>query len=182
MRPGKMAPASGCGVVRGLWVLLAVLALAQAALAFTEQYPALSLLKQELYRQHQGPVGGCASAGEWAEQYSAECGESGRCVAMVTTPSPGEGVRGLLAQGHRRVRPALRSPEGWGAAGDIGVGAPRPCGRRPEQKRKARPASPRLAFPCAVRRGAGQRGVPAAGGRAVRAVAVQLTHTEASSA
>lgn len=55
---------------------LAVLALVCAALALTEQYPALSLLKQELH-QRQVPAGGCASAGEWAEQYSSECGKSG---------------------------------------------------------------------------------------------------------
>ncbi|NXA19429.1 TTC13 protein, partial [Ibidorhyncha struthersii] len=76
MRSGKMAPAGGCGAVRGLWVPLAVLAFARAALALTEQYPALSLLKQELHRQRQGPAGGCASAGEWAEQYSAESDSS----------------------------------------------------------------------------------------------------------
>jgi len=75
MRTGKMAPAGGGAAVRGLWVPLAALALARVALALTEQYPALSLLKHR-----QGPPGGCASTGEWAEQYSAECGESGgRC-------------------------------------------------------------------------------------------------------
>lgn len=88
MRPGKMAPAGSSGAVRGLWVPLAVLALTRAALALTEQYPALSLLKQELHRQRQGPAGGCASAGDWAEQYSAECGESGG-VAAVTAPALG---------------------------------------------------------------------------------------------
>uniref|UniRef100_A0A8C3KI02 Tetratricopeptide repeat domain 13 n=1 Tax=Calidris pygmaea TaxID=425635 RepID=A0A8C3KI02_9CHAR len=66
-----MAPAGGCGAVRGLWVLLVVPALARVALALTEQYPTLSLLKQR-----QGPAGGCASAGEWAEQYSAESDSS----------------------------------------------------------------------------------------------------------
>ncbi|XP_075604779.1 tetratricopeptide repeat protein 13 isoform X5 [Balearica regulorum gibbericeps] len=76
MRSEKMAPAVGSGAVRGLWVPLAVLAVARAVLALTEQYPALSLLKQELHRQRQGPAGGCASAGEWGEQYSAECDSS----------------------------------------------------------------------------------------------------------
>ncbi|XP_030354903.1 tetratricopeptide repeat protein 13 isoform X6 [Strigops habroptila] len=69
MRSGKMAPAGGCGAVRWLWVPLAVLAMVRAA-------PALSLLNQELHRHRQGPAGGCASAGEWAEQYSAECDSS----------------------------------------------------------------------------------------------------------
>ncbi|XP_051470656.1 tetratricopeptide repeat protein 13 isoform X3 [Apus apus] len=77
MRPAKMAPAGGSAAVRALRVWLARLALlARAALALTEQYPALSLLKQELHRQRQGPAGGCAAAGEWAEQYSAECDSS----------------------------------------------------------------------------------------------------------
>uniref|UniRef100_A0A8B9Q3V7 Tetratricopeptide repeat domain 13 n=1 Tax=Apteryx owenii TaxID=8824 RepID=A0A8B9Q3V7_APTOW len=75
MRPGKMAPAAGSWAARVLWALLAA-ALGRAALALTEQYPALSLLKQELHRQRQGPAGGCASAGEWVEQYSAECDSS----------------------------------------------------------------------------------------------------------
>uniref|UniRef100_A0A8C3KH05 Uncharacterized protein n=1 Tax=Calidris pygmaea TaxID=425635 RepID=A0A8C3KH05_9CHAR len=82
-----MAPAGGCGAVRGLWVLLVVPALARVALALTEQYPTLSLLKQR-----QGPAGGCASAGEWAEQYSAESGESEGCC--------------------RRDRPQPRLPKG----------------------------------------------------------------------
>lgn len=70
VRPVKMAPAGG--LARGPWAPLAVLALvARAALALTERYPALSLLQQERHRQRHGP------AGEWAEQYSAECGESG---------------------------------------------------------------------------------------------------------
>uniref|UniRef100_A0A8C9F7N8 Uncharacterized protein n=1 Tax=Pavo cristatus TaxID=9049 RepID=A0A8C9F7N8_PAVCR len=71
-----MAAAGGLGSVRRLWELLLVLALARVAVALTEQYPTLSLLKQELHQQRQGLAGGCASAGEWAEQYSAECGES----------------------------------------------------------------------------------------------------------
>lgn len=62
--------------MRGLWAPLLVLALARVAVALTEQYPTLSLLKQELNQQRQGLTGGCASAGEWTEQYSAECGES----------------------------------------------------------------------------------------------------------
>ncbi|XP_061327296.1 tetratricopeptide repeat protein 13 isoform X1 [Pezoporus flaviventris] len=69
MRPGKMAPADGSGAVRLLWVSLAMLAVARTALA-------LSLLNQELHRQRQGLAGGCASAGEWTEQYSAECDSS----------------------------------------------------------------------------------------------------------
>ncbi|KAM4680580.1 tetratricopeptide repeat protein 13 isoform 4-T4 [Amazona ochrocephala] len=69
MRPGKMAPAGGSGAVRWLWGLLAVLAVARAS-------SALSLLNQELHRQCQGPAGGCAAAGEWAEKYSAECDSS----------------------------------------------------------------------------------------------------------
>lgn len=73
MRAVKMAPAGG--LARRPWVPLAVLALlaplAPAALALTERYPALSLFQQERHRQRHGP------AGEWAEQYSAECGESG---------------------------------------------------------------------------------------------------------
>ncbi|XP_061234816.1 tetratricopeptide repeat protein 13 isoform X5 [Neopsephotus bourkii] len=69
MRPGKMAPAGGSGAVRLLWVSLAILVVARTALA-------LSLLNQELHRQRQGLAGGCASAGEWAEQYSAECDSS----------------------------------------------------------------------------------------------------------
>ncbi|XP_025946474.1 tetratricopeptide repeat protein 13 isoform X1 [Apteryx rowi] len=75
MRPGKMAPAAGSWAARVLWALLAA-ALGRAALALTEQYSALSLLKQELHRQRQGPARGCASAGEWVEQYSAECDSS----------------------------------------------------------------------------------------------------------
>ncbi|XP_062497883.1 tetratricopeptide repeat protein 13 isoform X7 [Pezoporus occidentalis] len=69
MRPGKMAPADGSGAVRLLWVSLAMLAVARTALA-------LSLLNQELHRQRQGLAGGCTSAGEWTEQYSAECDSS----------------------------------------------------------------------------------------------------------
>ncbi|XP_057262977.1 tetratricopeptide repeat protein 13 isoform X1 [Pezoporus wallicus] len=69
MRPGKMAPADGSRAVRLLWVSLAMLAVARTALA-------LSLLNQELHRQRQGLAGGCASAGEWTEQYSAECDSS----------------------------------------------------------------------------------------------------------
>ncbi|NXG28045.1 TTC13 protein, partial [Dromaius novaehollandiae] len=77
MRLGKMAPAAGSWAARVPWALLvASLTLARVALALTEQYPALSLLKQELHRQRQGPAGGCASVGEWAEQYSAECDSS----------------------------------------------------------------------------------------------------------
>uniref|UniRef100_A0A8C5IU34 Tetratricopeptide repeat domain 13 n=1 Tax=Junco hyemalis TaxID=40217 RepID=A0A8C5IU34_JUNHY len=69
MRAVKMAPAGG--LARGPWVPLAVLALlAPAALALTERYPALSLFQQERHRQRHGP------AGEWAEQYSAECDSS----------------------------------------------------------------------------------------------------------
>ncbi|RMC12709.1 hypothetical protein DUI87_10234 [Hirundo rustica rustica] len=69
MRAVKMAPAGG--LARGAWVPLAVLALlARTALALTERYPALSLLQQERHRQRHGP------AGEWAEQYSAECDSS----------------------------------------------------------------------------------------------------------
>ena len=78
MRRAKMAAAGGLGSARGLWVPLLVLALARVVVALTEQYPPLSLLKQELHQQRQGLAGGCASAGEWAEQYSAECGESAK--------------------------------------------------------------------------------------------------------
>ncbi|KAJ7411733.1 Tetratricopeptide repeat protein 13 [Willisornis vidua] len=64
-----MAPAGG--EERGPWVPLALLALlGPAALALTERYPALSLLQQERHRQRHGP------AGDWAEQYSAECDSS----------------------------------------------------------------------------------------------------------
>ncbi|OWK63105.1 Tetratricopeptide repeat protein 13 [Lonchura striata] len=64
-----MAPAGA--LARGPWVPLAALALlARAALALTERYPALSLFQQERHRQRHGP------AGEWAEQYSAECDSS----------------------------------------------------------------------------------------------------------
>uniref|UniRef100_A0A803Y358 Tetratricopeptide repeat domain 13 n=1 Tax=Meleagris gallopavo TaxID=9103 RepID=A0A803Y358_MELGA len=76
MRRAKMAAAGGLGSARGLWVPLLVLALARVVVALTEQYPPLSLLKQELHQQRQGLAGGCASAGEWAEQYSAECDSS----------------------------------------------------------------------------------------------------------
>ncbi|XP_065586669.1 tetratricopeptide repeat protein 13 [Cyrtonyx montezumae] len=76
MRRAKMAAAGGLGAARRLWVPLLVLALARVAVALTEQYPALSLLKQELPQQRRGLAGGCASAGEWAEQYSAECDSS----------------------------------------------------------------------------------------------------------
>ncbi|NWZ89638.1 TTC13 protein, partial [Nesospiza acunhae] len=69
MRAVKMAPAGG--LARCPWVSLALLALlAPAALALTERYPALSLFQQERHRQRHGP------AGEWAEQYSAECDSS----------------------------------------------------------------------------------------------------------
>lgn len=140
MRPVKMAPAGGAGAVRGLWVPLAVLALAlvRAALALTEQYPALSLLQQELHRQRQGPAGGCASAGEWAEPYSAECGESG-------------GGEEAVKRGAPRYRGALR-PRAWcwcwwwwwwwgapGRACPPPFPSPRPAGGRRGQKRKARP-------------------------------------------
>lgn len=69
-----MAPAGGGGrgAARGLRAALAVAAaLVRAALSLSERYPAVSLLKQELHRQRQGP------AAEWAEQYAAECGETG---------------------------------------------------------------------------------------------------------
>ncbi|XP_067392105.1 tetratricopeptide repeat protein 13 isoform X2 [Emydura macquarii macquarii] len=81
MRAEKMASATGNGfwsccwgaVAPGLLVVL-LLAAARAALALTEQYPALSLLKQELHRQQrQGQAGGCPQAPDWGEQYSAEC-------------------------------------------------------------------------------------------------------------
>ncbi|OXB65374.1 hypothetical protein ASZ78_017104 [Callipepla squamata] len=71
-----MAAAGGLGAARRVWVPLLVLALSRVAVALTEQYPALSLLKQELPQQRRGLAGGCASAGEWAEQYSAECDSS----------------------------------------------------------------------------------------------------------
>uniref|UniRef100_A0A674KEY5 Tetratricopeptide repeat domain 13 n=1 Tax=Terrapene triunguis TaxID=2587831 RepID=A0A674KEY5_9SAUR len=78
MRAEKMASATGTccrccwgAVALGLLVLLGA---ARAALALTEQYPALSLLKQELHRQQrQGQAGGCPQAPDWGEQYSAEC-------------------------------------------------------------------------------------------------------------
>ncbi|XP_053878591.1 tetratricopeptide repeat protein 13 isoform X2 [Malaclemys terrapin pileata] len=80
MRAEKMASATGTccrcywgAVALGLLVLL-LLGAARAALALTEQYPALSLLKQELHRQpRQGQAGGCPQAPDWGEQYSAEC-------------------------------------------------------------------------------------------------------------
>uniref|UniRef100_A0A8C3T2T9 Tetratricopeptide repeat domain 13 n=1 Tax=Chelydra serpentina TaxID=8475 RepID=A0A8C3T2T9_CHESE len=60
-------------VALGLLVLL-LLGAARAALALTEQYPALSLLKQELHRQpRQGQAGGCPQTPDWGEQYAAEC-------------------------------------------------------------------------------------------------------------
>uniref|UniRef100_A0A8C3SZ57 Tetratricopeptide repeat domain 13 n=1 Tax=Chelydra serpentina TaxID=8475 RepID=A0A8C3SZ57_CHESE len=63
-------------VALGLLVLL-LLGAARAALALTEQYPALSLLKQELHRQpRQGQAGGCPQTPDWGEQYAAECGKS----------------------------------------------------------------------------------------------------------
>eukprot|EP00075_Anas_platyrhynchos_P019819 XP_027309072.1 tetratricopeptide repeat protein 13 [Anas platyrhynchos] len=68
-----MAPAGGGGrgAARGLRAALAVAAaLVRAALSLSERYPAVSLLKQELHRQRQGP------AAEWAEQYAAECDSS----------------------------------------------------------------------------------------------------------
>uniref|UniRef100_A0A8D0G763 Tetratricopeptide repeat domain 13 n=1 Tax=Sphenodon punctatus TaxID=8508 RepID=A0A8D0G763_SPHPU len=69
-----MAPATGSCCCWGIAApgLLVLLLAARAALALTEQYSALSLLKQELHRQ-QG--GGCSQslAGDLGEQYSAEC-------------------------------------------------------------------------------------------------------------
>ncbi|KAM7173980.1 tetratricopeptide repeat protein 13 isoform 4-T4 [Macrochelys suwanniensis] len=60
-------------VALGLLVLL-LLGAARAALALTEQYPALSLLKQELHRQpRQGQAGGCPQTPDWGEQYAVEC-------------------------------------------------------------------------------------------------------------
>ncbi|XP_074803124.1 tetratricopeptide repeat protein 13 isoform X1 [Natator depressus] len=54
--------------------LLLLLGAARAALDLSEQYPALSLLKQErLRQQRQGQAGGCPQAPDWGEQYSAEC-------------------------------------------------------------------------------------------------------------
>ncbi|XP_073194126.1 tetratricopeptide repeat protein 13 isoform X3 [Lepidochelys kempii] len=54
--------------------LLVLLGAARAALDLSEQYPALSLLKQERHRQQrQGQAGGCPQAPDWDEQYSAEC-------------------------------------------------------------------------------------------------------------
>ncbi|XP_008167979.2 tetratricopeptide repeat protein 13 isoform X2 [Chrysemys picta bellii] len=81
MRAEKMASATGTccrccwgAVALGLLVLLLLLGAARAALALTEQYSALSLLKQELHRQpRQGQAGGCPQAPDWGEQYSAEC-------------------------------------------------------------------------------------------------------------
>ncbi|XP_032662282.1 tetratricopeptide repeat protein 13 isoform X1 [Chelonoidis abingdonii] len=78
MRAEKMASATGTccswgAVALGQFVLL-LLGAARAALALTEYYPALSLLKQELQRQQlQGQAGGCPQAPDWGEQYSAEC-------------------------------------------------------------------------------------------------------------
>lgn len=78
MRAEKMASATGTcccwgAVALGQLVLL-LLGAARAALALTEHYPALSLLKQELHRQQlQGQAGGCPQAPDWGEQYSAEC-------------------------------------------------------------------------------------------------------------
>uniref|UniRef100_A0A8D0GC00 Tetratricopeptide repeat domain 13 n=1 Tax=Sphenodon punctatus TaxID=8508 RepID=A0A8D0GC00_SPHPU len=76
MRFEMMAPATGSCCCWGIAApgLLVLLLAARAALALTEQYSALSLLKQELHRQ-QG--GGCSQslAGDLGEQYSAECGE-----------------------------------------------------------------------------------------------------------
>ncbi|KAH1173386.1 tetratricopeptide repeat protein 13 isoform X2 [Mauremys mutica] len=82
MRAEKMASATGtcCRCCWGavalgqLVLLLLLLGAARAALALTEHYPALSLLKQELHRQQlQGQAGGCPQAPDWGEQYSAEC-------------------------------------------------------------------------------------------------------------
>lgn len=148
MRPGKMAPAGGCGAVRGLWVPLAVLALARAALALTEQYPALSLLKQELHRQRQGPgpAGGCASAGEWAEQYSAESGESGVGAAMVTAAGAEEGdtdtryAGGTAEPRGRGSAPfPLSSPPRRAGAGEESAAGPRLPLRRRGWRRGRRP-------------------------------------------
>lgn len=102
MRRAKMAAAGGLGSVRGLWAPLLVLALSRVAVALTEQYPTLSLLKQELNQQRQGLTGGCASAGEWTEQYSAECGESasGRQPGAPRGPA-GPGRGGALRGGCR---------------------------------------------------------------------------------
>uniref|UniRef100_A0A452H401 Uncharacterized protein n=1 Tax=Gopherus agassizii TaxID=38772 RepID=A0A452H401_9SAUR len=78
MRAEKMVSATGTcccwgAVALGQLVLL-LLGAARAALALTEHYPALSLLKQELHRQQlQGQAGGCPQAPDWGEQYSAEC-------------------------------------------------------------------------------------------------------------
>lgn len=139
---------------------LALLALARAALALTEQYPALSLLKQELHRQHQGPAGGCASAGEWAKQYSAECGES---EGAAVVPGPGRGRGG-------------RQPGGTAEPG-------RPCGAlRPGAGGVAGAGLPSLAPAAGARRGkrgrgaagGGGRGVPAAVGRGARLSALPL--------
>lgn len=115
MRRAKMAAAGGLGSARGLWALLLVLALARIAVALTEQYPTLSLLKQELHQQRQGLAGGCASAGEWAEQYSAECGESakrpsapGLCAALRARVGAERGCRpaGCCAGAARAAGPA----------------------------------------------------------------------------
>ncbi|KAM9154262.1 tetratricopeptide repeat protein 13 isoform 2-T3 [Pangshura tecta] len=68
-----MASATGTcccwgAVALGQLVLL-LLGAGRVALALTEHYPTLSLLKQELH----GQAGGCPPAPDWGEQYSAEC-------------------------------------------------------------------------------------------------------------
>ncbi|XP_074846296.1 tetratricopeptide repeat protein 13 isoform X2 [Carettochelys insculpta] len=70
-----MASAAGtCGRWGAVVPALLVAAAARAVLALTEQYSALSLLKQELHRhQRQGRTAGCPQAPDWAEQYSVEC-------------------------------------------------------------------------------------------------------------
>lgn len=91
-----MAPAGGGGrgAARGLRAALAVAAaLVRAALSLSERYPAVSLLKQELHRQRQGP------AAEWAEQYAAECGETGWGWARGPAAGRGGGAPGSLGAG-----------------------------------------------------------------------------------
>ncbi|XP_066467504.1 tetratricopeptide repeat protein 13 isoform X2 [Tiliqua scincoides] len=80
-----MAPAAASGCSRPpqcvpLWPLLwLAAAAARPALALTEQYPTVSLLRQELRRQQQGQGGrGCAEflAAEWGgDQYAAAAGD-----------------------------------------------------------------------------------------------------------
>lgn len=113
-----MAPAGGGGrgAARGLRAALAVAAaLVRAALSLSERYPAVSLLKQELHRQRQGP------AAEWAEQYAAECGETG--PAMGLGPAPGWGWDGLGGSpGGVRVLSALPGvPQSHTRPGEPGI-------------------------------------------------------------